>query len=152
MPAHRLNGVQRVLLALWVGGMWAIGYLAAPVLFASLDSRMQAGAIAGILFSRLAWFGLVSGVVILGLQWRAGAAGLTRVALWCVGLMLIITAVGQFGIQPIMAGLKAQVAPGAQMSGAVRADFGMWHGISSSLFLVCSLLGVVALWRTTPAR
>jgi hypothetical protein len=30
-------------ISLWVGGLWAVGYLAAPILFFSLDNRMLAG-------------------------------------------------------------------------------------------------------------
>ena len=40
-----------ILIALWVGGMWAIGYMAAPVLFASLGDRQLAGMVAGKLFA-----------------------------------------------------------------------------------------------------
>lgn len=145
-----LNGLQRLLLSAWVGGMWAIGYVVAPVLFSALDSRIQAGAIAGTLFMILSWVGLTCGALILLLQWRAGTRGMARVAVLCVMLMLLITAIGEFGIQPIMADLKTLVAPGAEMSGAVRERFGMWHGISSSLFLCSSVLGALAIWRSTP--
>ena len=33
---------QRILLTAWVGGLWAIGYIAAPTLFATLDDRAMA--------------------------------------------------------------------------------------------------------------
>jgi hypothetical protein len=148
--AHPLNGVQRLLLTVWVGGMWAIGYLAVPILFAALDSRIQAGAIAGVMFTRLAWIGLACGAVILLLQWRAGGRGLPRIALGCVLAMLVITAIGEFGVGPQMAALKAQVVPGAEMADALRARFGMWHGVSSSLFLLASMLGALAVWRALP--
>ena len=44
-------------ITLWVGGMWAIGYLAAPVLFASLGDRQLAGMVAGKLFALIGWVG-----------------------------------------------------------------------------------------------
>jgi len=147
---HPLNGVQRLLLSAWVGGMWAIGYVVAPVLFSSLDSRMQAGAIAGVLFTMLSWIGLVCGALILLLQLKARVGGMARAAWICVVLMLVITAIGQFGIQPIMAEMKTHVAPGTEMSGALRERFGMWHGISSILFLCSSVLGALAIWRSAP--
>ena len=40
-----------VAITLWVGGMWAIGYMVAPVLFSSLGDRQLAGLVAGKLFS-----------------------------------------------------------------------------------------------------
>jgi len=148
--AHPLNGLQRLLLTVWVGGMWAIGYVVAPVLFSAIESRMQAGAIAGILFTILSWIGLGCGALILVLQWRAGARGISRVAVMSVMAMLVITAIGQFGIQPVMADLKTLVTPGTEMSGALRERFGMWHGISSVLFLCSSVLGALAVWRSGP--
>ena len=36
-----------VAITLWVGGLWAIGYIAAPVLFSSLGDRQLAGVVAG---------------------------------------------------------------------------------------------------------
>ena len=47
-------------ISLWVGGMWAIGYLVAPVLFSSLGDRQLAGMVAGKLFALIGWFGLGS--------------------------------------------------------------------------------------------
>jgi hypothetical protein len=54
-----------ILIALWVGGMWAIGYLAAPVLFASLGDRQLAGMVAGKLFALIGWVGLGSAAYLL---------------------------------------------------------------------------------------
>ena len=39
--------LERLLLALWVGGMLMVGYVVTPVLFSSLDTRLLAGAVAG---------------------------------------------------------------------------------------------------------
>jgi len=33
-------------ITLWVGGLWAVGYLAAPMLFYNLSDRMLAGMVA----------------------------------------------------------------------------------------------------------
>ncbi|MGH8809748.1 MAG: DUF4149 domain-containing protein, partial [Noviherbaspirillum sp.] len=41
----------RLLIAtLWVGSLWAVGYLVAPTLFATLPDSVLAGTIAGRLF------------------------------------------------------------------------------------------------------
>lgn len=149
---HPLNGLQRLLLTVWVGAMWAIGYLAAPVLFASIESRMVAGAIAGTLFTSVSWIGFVCGGLILLLQWHAGARGLDAVAISAVVIMLVITSIGQFGLQPMMADIKAQFPAGVEMSGDLRARFGLLHGVSSTLFLIVSLFGLLAVWRSVPQR
>ena len=38
-------------LTAWVGALWAIGYIAAPLLFAHLADRATAGSLAGSMFS-----------------------------------------------------------------------------------------------------
>jgi hypothetical protein len=50
--------IQTVLLAFWVGGIWTIGYLVAPVLFTTLADRSVAALVAGHLFSISAVIGL----------------------------------------------------------------------------------------------
>ena len=54
-----------VAITLWVGGLWAIGYLTAPILFASLGDRQLAGMVAGKLFVLIAWVGLGSAAYLL---------------------------------------------------------------------------------------
>ncbi|MCB1964261.1 MAG: DUF4149 domain-containing protein [Rhodocyclaceae bacterium] len=147
-----LTSLQRLLLTAWVGAVWAIGYLAVPVLFAALDDRMLAGALAGTMFEYVAWLGVASASAVLVLQLRTGRGGLSPVVLGCVVLMLALSLVGQFVIQPIMAELKAQAGPGGVMSGALRERFGMWHGVSSVLYLCQSALGGLVIWRAGAAR
>lgn len=47
-----------IALTLWVGGLWAIGYLVAPTIFSTLTDRQLAGALAGKLFALIGWIGL----------------------------------------------------------------------------------------------
>ena len=54
-----------IAITLWVGGLWAIGYIAAPVLFSSLGDRQLAGMVAGKLFSLIGWIGLGSAAYLL---------------------------------------------------------------------------------------
>ena len=56
---------ERILLTVWVGGMWTVGYVVAPTLFAMLDDRSLAGSIAGRLFTVMSYVGLVSGGLLL---------------------------------------------------------------------------------------
>ena len=49
-----------IAITLWVGGLWAIGYIAVPALFSSLGGRQLAGMVAGKLFSLIGWVGLGS--------------------------------------------------------------------------------------------
>ena len=137
------SALYNLAVALWVGGMLAIGYLVAPLLFSKLADRSLAGSVAGTMFSAMAWVGLACGsylllFVLAGKGWRAIQSGV----FWIVLLMLALTATGHFGVQPILAQLKADALPRQVMESALRDRFSTWHGVSSALYLVQSLLGV----------
>ena len=123
--------------------MWAVGYLVVPSLFDQLPDRMLAGRIAGRLFELVDWLSIVAAICLLAiLAWRMDSATLRRRAFWLVLAMLVLAATAQFWIQPEMAALKAAAWPGDVMSSAMRDSFVAWHGISSVLHLVRSLLGL----------
>ncbi|MDR1855535.1 MAG: DUF4149 domain-containing protein, partial [Azoarcus sp.] len=119
------DALARVLIALWIGGMWAVGYLAAPVLFKMLaPDRILAGAIAGQLFTYIAWIGLGTAIYLLALLFvAAGRAATRRAVFWVVAALLACVAIGYFGIQHEMAALKAGVASMDVMESAARERF-----------------------------
>ena len=61
--------------------------------------------------------------------------------------MLLLTLAGHFGIQPIMAQIKLDALPREVMDSLLRDRFATWHGISSVLYLLQSLLGVMLVLR-----
>ncbi len=134
-----------VALTFWVGGLWAIGYLVAPTLFAALaHDRPLAGALAGRLFELMGWVGLGCGTYLLLFSvLRVGAIALKRWNFWLILLMVLLTAVSLFGIQPLLAQLKADALPREVMESVLRNRFATWHGVSSILYLVQSLLGLL---------
>lgn len=132
-----------VAITLWVGGIWAIGYMAAPVLFASLGDRQLAGMVAGKLFALIGWVGIASAaylLIFLVVRWRGRF--FRSSVFWLVFLMVLLVAASQFGIQPLMAQLKADALPREVMESVLRDRFATWHGISSILYLMQSLLGL----------
>lgn len=138
------------LITLWVGGLWAIGYMVAPVLFASLGDRQLAGVIAGKLFALIGWVGLASaaGLLLLMIS-RNGLRACKSALFWIVVGMALMTAASQFGIQPLMVQLKADAMPREVMESVLRDRFVAWHGISSILYLLQSLLGLwLVLWSS----
>lgn len=133
-----------ITLTLWIGGLWAIGYLVAPTLFSTLGDRHLAGLVAGKLFALIGWVGLVcASYLLLSLVLRLGAAVLRRGVFWLLLVMVALTLVSQFGIQPWLAQLKAEALPREVMESVLRDRFVTWHGISSILYLVQSLLGLL---------
>ncbi len=130
-------------ITLWVGGLWAIGYMAAPTLFANLPDRALAGMLAGKLFTLIAYIGMACGFYLLIFRLaRMGVAALKQKVFWLVLVMLVLTIAGHFGIQPVIAGLKAQAMPREVMESAFRSRFATWHGVASIVYLVESLLGL----------
>ncbi len=147
------DGFAGVLLVLWIGGMWAIGYVAAPVLFASLDDKQLAGNLAGRLFALGAWIGMAAAAYLLVYRFaRDGGAALKTLFFWIVLLMLALTLAGHFGIAPIMQGLKDQALPHAVMQSVFADRFSRWHGVSSIVYLIQSVLGLILVWRAGLAR
>jgi len=139
------DALHDVALTLWVGGLWVIGYLVAPTLFATLSNdRQTAGLLAGRLFESMGWVGLACAVyLLLFVLLRVGTTALRRWNFWLLVLMLLLTAVSQFGVQPLLAQLKADALPREVMESVLRNRFAAWHGVSSILYLVQTLLGLL---------
>lgn len=138
------SGLQALCITLWVGSLWAIGYIAAPTLFHALADRSMAGSIAGRLFDYVAYIGIGCGLYLL--LYRFGVAGLRALKqgfFWTVLVMLLLVLAGKFGVQPILSALKEQALPKQVMESVFRDRFAMWHGVASILFLVQSLLGLM---------
>lgn len=140
MRATWINSGERILLTLWVGSLWAIGYVAAPTLFAVLEDRSVAGTLAGHMFRSVGIITLVvCGLLLFLMAVRDGVRELRRwrgVVLWFAAAM---TAISMFAVQPAIHELRAQgFAPGSEQA----AQFGKMHGLSSILYLAVSVLGL----------
>jgi hypothetical protein len=130
-------------ITLWVGTLFAIGYLAAPVLFSQLVDRSLAGSLAGEMFKWVAWLGMgCAAYLLLFLLVRRGLRAFSSGVFWLVLAMFGLTVAGHFGVTPMIAQLKADALPRQVMESALRDRFATWHGISSGLYLIESLLGV----------
>ena len=139
------DALYDIALTLWIGGLWVIGGLVAPTLFAALaHDRPLAGLLAGKLFASLGWLGLGCATYLLlhGVL-RIGALVLRRWTFWLLVAMLLLTAVSLFGIQPLLAQIKADALPREVMQSVLRDRFATWHGVSGVLYLIQCLLGVL---------
>lgn len=143
--------VRLLIVTLWVGSLWTIGYLVAPTLFATLPDRVLAGSIAGALFRVEAWVSVACAVLLIVLsRVPVDKFGDRRrdVPVGLVVAMLACTLVGYFGLQPFMAELREAAGPGGVMDSDAKTRFGMLHGISSAIYLIQSLLGVVLVLKS----
>ena len=136
----------------WVGGLWATGYLAVPVLFYAQPDRQLAGMLAGQMFALVGYLGMVCGTYLLSQRIGVfGLAALRQPLFWVAAVMLLLTLTIQFGIQPVMAELKLQALPLDVMHSAFAERFKMWHGVSSMTYLIQSLLGAFLVIKTDRA-
>ncbi|MFT7414094.1 MAG: hypothetical protein ACI9FO_000750 [Methylophagaceae bacterium] len=131
---------ERLLLTLWVGSLLAIGYIAVPMAFANLGDVILAGNYAGQLFSAVNMLGLgcgtillISKIVIHGKQ----ALGFWR--FWVVFVMLLLTVIFNFYLQPEIALVKHVIHLG---DNSLVDRFDLLHSISRELYIVLSLLGL----------
>jgi len=143
---------ERLLLTLWIGGMWIVGYVVAPTLFSMLDDRALAGAVAGQLFTIMSFIGLLAATVLLIAQlYHAETVWQRNWRVWVLLLMLLLIVMGEFYLQPLMAELKSA---GLSEGGDNARRFGQLHGLAAVLFLINSLLGlglvVFGLRRSAP--
>ncbi len=138
MNGPRLLAGERILETLWVGGLWAIGYMVAPALFATLEDRALAGTLAGVMFNIIAWVGLVCGGLLLVFdQLRRPHKRINLRSLLLAG-MLALVALGQFVLAPKVAAMRVEGLVGSEA-------FATLHGVASVFYLLVSVLGLVLL-------
>lgn len=142
--------VRLLVATFWVGSLWTIGYIVAPTLFTTLTDNALAGTIAGRLFRIEAWASIVSAVVLLVLAWFTPEEQDDKASKrqsWLIGGMLACTLIGYFAFQPFMSALREAAVASGGMTGNIKMQFGLLHGISSAFYLVESLLGLVLVWQ-----
>ena len=138
-----LARLNLIVITLWVGALWATG-LTAYVLFDTLQDKQLAGSLAGKLFTIVSYIGMASAFYLLIYRLvDYGTNALKQSFFWAVFAMLLLILAGHFGIQPILAQLKADAMPADVMHSIFAARFGKWHGIASVAYLVQCLLGFV---------
>ncbi len=136
---------ERLLLTLWVGSLWAIGYLAVPIAFANLETSI-AGDYAGKLFFAVNILGIAAAIILL--ISRIFIFGLKRFHLyWRSWMLLLMLAISLFFVaylQPEMHALK-HTAPKSQ---GVLEYFNDLHKLSENLYMLLSLFGLMLVLTT----
>jgi hypothetical protein len=132
-----------IVITLWVGALWATGF-SAYVLFDNLQDKQLAGLLAGKLFTVVSYIGMGSAFYLLVQRpMYYGTAALKQSFFWTVLLMLLLVLAGHFGIQPLLAQLKADAMPADVMNSVFASRFKNWHGVASVAYLAECLLGFV---------
>lgn len=143
LSARVFDAVQAIAVTLWVGTLWSTGALVAPALFRMIGDRALAGNVAGYLFGVTAFIGLACGSCLLVVRLvQDGTGALRQPVFWVVVSMVVLVCASQFGIQPVLAGLREQVYPEQVMQSAVANSFATWHAVAGITYLVVSMLGL----------
>lgn len=132
---------ERLLLTLWVGALWSIGYLAVPLAFANIDA-MIAAEYAGRLFFAVNVVGLVSGTLLLSgkiILMRGKVLQFWR--FWVLVGMIIITLLLSIYLQPEMAAIK--LVENWRMNDELAQQFNRLHIFSRNLYLMLSIAGLL---------
>jgi hypothetical protein len=154
-----LRYVALVALAVWVGGLVALGAVTAPELFNVLQGRDPAGGreLAGELFGgifdrfqHVAW--MLGALLLVSLGTRAALGPRPRrfaVRMWTVLAMLLVSIATSLFITPRIDAIRLET------SGTVAAlaeddprkgTFGRLHALSNGLMLLTVLAGVGLIW------
>lgn len=135
-----LSAGERLLITLWVGCLWAIGFVAVPLAFIHFDDVVVAGDYAGKLFYIVNIISFACGLALV-LTFAMGKMVLFKSwRFWLVALMLIFTAFSHFYLNVEMAAIKA-VADWRETT-ELSNQFDQLHHISSTIYGLISLLGL----------
>jgi hypothetical protein len=144
------EGLQLLLLGLWVGGMVGFGAFMAPVLFGTVPSRQLAGNVAGQVIQSLSSFGVTMPILVILLhvlarrRWDWRLSALTAV--------LILNALNatyvRGGIDRAQAAMPRPIEEYA-VTDPLRVEYNRWHRLSNNIGMGAVVLGLAVLggWR-----
>ena len=147
------------MIVIWVGGLLALGAIAAPVTFEVLasrqtpDGRLLAGAVFGAILRRFHLVSYAAGTLLLGsLILRRILGPRPRRFAWRAGIAFVMLAAAAYSgvvISSRIAALQQQI--GAAPSSLPEADprrveFGRLHGLSTAVQLVPLLGGLMLMY------
>jgi len=124
--------------------------VSANILFDTIADRTLAGGVAGQLFSTISVIGFVCGLSLLTARFVSDkTASLKQPYVWIIVAMLLLVAIGYFGIQPLLAQIKVDALPNDVMSSEHASRFAAWHGVAGVVYLIECLLGAALVWKAT---
>jgi hypothetical protein len=157
-----LRVASLLVLSIWVGGLAVLGFVAAPVIFATLQAhdpsggRAIAGMVFGAVFARFQfWAWILGGLLILLLGARALLGPRPRRLGWRLWTVAAMIGLGLF-TGMVLAPRIDQIRQST--SGSVtdlpesdprRSQFRLLHGVSNIIMVVTLIGGVGLMWIET---
>ncbi len=147
--ASRLAAARLLVAVLWAGALWALGYIAAPAVFAVVPSSVAGDVVAGLLH-RLGWVSVGCALLMFVLVWVSGdlEPGRRRSLNLLVLAMLACALVMWAGLQPAMAQMRALAGPGGVRASPYWTQFAVMHGVSQLFHVAESILAAVLVLRS----
>ncbi|HEV2991512.1 MAG TPA: DUF4149 domain-containing protein [Candidatus Angelobacter sp.] len=151
-----LRTLMLLALIVWIGGIIFFVAVLAPVVFSGvLPTRELAGNVVNPSLTRLHWMGLVSGLIFLNCSIFYNLSKYARAKIFSpahvlVSLMLLLTAISQFGIGPKMQALRTEmgVIDSVSQNDARRVEFNRLHQRSTQAEGGVLLLGLLVVALT----
>jgi hypothetical protein len=145
----RIAAARLLVAVLWAGTLWALGYIAAPAVFAAMPGAVAGDAVA-VLLHRLGWVSLGCAAAMLVLVRLSGDldAGRRRLLNLLVLAMLACALVMWIGLQPGMAQMRELAGPGGVRASPHWTQFAVMHGVSQLFHVIESVLAAVLVLKS----
>ena len=147
--ASRLKGARLLVAVLWAGALWALGYIAAPAVFAAVPSTV-AGDVVAVLLARLAWVSFACAALMLALvRLSRDLDPARRRSLYLLVLAMLACALVMFvGLQPAMAQMRELAGQGAVRASPYWTQFAVMHGVSQLFHVIESVLAAILVLKS----
>ena len=137
---------ERLLLTLWVGCLWAIGYLAVPMAFINLNNVPLAADYAGQLFFAVNVLGIGCSVVLIItklIQYK-----LKVMQSWRFFVLMLMFILSVIFIAYLLPETNQIRQLSWQTDPSLTEQFNWLHSLSENAYLVLSLLGLALILST----
>jgi hypothetical protein len=142
------TAIEIAALAFWLGAAVLFAAVVAPALFAALPTRTLAGAVVGRVLPYIFYSGIVLGLAIAAIEWRAHMAWHWLGAESLGAVIVVACAAAQLIVAPRIERLRAEIGGSLEAlspDDPRRAAFGRLHGVSVGWMGLAMLAAAAAL-------
>jgi len=145
----RLAAARLLAAVLWAGTLWALGYIAAPAVFAAVPS-LVAGDVVAVLLQRLGWVSVACAVLMFVLvRFSTDLDAARRRSLNLLVLAMLACALVMWaGLQPAMAQMRELAGPSGVRASPYWTQFAVMHGVSQLFHVIESVLAAVLVLKS----
>jgi hypothetical protein len=137
-----MNSLRTIIITLWIGSLWTMALTVIPTLFGQLDQK-QALEITQRILNPITWIGFACvSFVLIDMLLCNGLKKLKDSLFWITTSILGCHLVQFFVVTPVIQNLRKNGIV-EQTTGVLSGGFDTWHAISTSIFILQCILGVV---------